>query len=143
MRPQPPRRRSALGPVCRVCCDPRLREISTMLANGASERLVARTFNYTQATMNAHCRKHTAQGLQQFNLIQPTLERIKRLNQKTLAILTRAEHERDPQIALAAIRESRSNLELIAKLSGELRNPEANANEPLNIVITYVDALPR
>jgi hypothetical protein len=137
MRPQPPRRRSALGPVCRVCCDPRLYQISTMLANGASERAVAREFGYTQATMNAHCKRHTGPALLEHNLIEPTLVRIRQLNQKTLVILERAERQHDPQIALAAIRESRHNLELIAKLTGELKNTEAN--EPVSVQIVYVD----
>jgi hypothetical protein len=108
-----------------------------MLASGASQRAVARRFNYTQPVMNKHANEHTGLKLFEHNLIEPTLVRIKQLNQRTLVILARAEDERDPQIALQAIRESRHNLELIAKLTGELKNPEAS--EPTRVEIVIVD----
>jgi hypothetical protein len=42
------------------------------------------------------------------------------LNKKTLSILEEAESSGDRRVALAAIREARSNVELNAKLTGEL-----------------------
>jgi hypothetical protein len=66
-------------------------------------------------------------------MTQPVLQQIRRLNQRSLRILTEAEHGKwkDPAIALQAIRECRHNLELIGKLTGELKSPEANAHEPV------------
>jgi hypothetical protein len=78
--------------------------------------------------------------LRSYVLCEPVLIQIKKLNARTLAILDRAEQEHDLATTLAAIRESRHNLEMIAKLTGELRNPEAN--EPTKVEIVYVDKTP-
>jgi hypothetical protein len=75
--------------------------------------------------------------LRSYALCEPVLIQIKKLNARTLAILDRAEQEHDLAIALTAIRESRHNLELIGKLTGELRNTEPS--EPTHVEITYVD----
>jgi hypothetical protein len=121
-------------PRCIVCKDPRILEITGALANGMSARAVARKYGFTHATMSNH--KNAHMGLA--SLETPVLEAIRRLNQRTMVILDKAEQgRRDPNIALQAIRESRHNLELIAKLTGELKSPEAN--EPTRVEIVYVD----
>ena len=69
------------------------------------------------------------------------LDQIRLLNQRTLRILAEAEHGKwkNPSVALDAVRECRRNLELIGKLTGELKSPEANAHEPVKVIIEYVD----
>jgi hypothetical protein len=53
---------------------------------------------------------------------------VRDLQARTLAILEAAEHTHQHRTALAAIREARSNLELLAKLLGELDDrPQINA----------------
>jgi hypothetical protein len=55
------------------------------------------------------------------------LSDVRSLQARTLAILEAAEETREHRIALAAIREARSNLELLAKLLGELdERPQVN-----------------
>jgi hypothetical protein len=105
-----------------------------------SQRAVARRFGFTQEIMRRHANTHMGAALLAHNLSAPVLDQIRRLNQRTLRILSEAEHGkwRDPAIALAAIRECRHNLELIAKLTGELKSPEA-AHEPVRVEIVYVD----
>jgi hypothetical protein len=99
---------------------------------------VARKYGFTPPVVWKHARQHMGAALLEHNLSAPVLDQIRRLNLRTLSILTEAEHgKRDPAIALQAIRESRHNLELIAKLTGELKNPEAN--EPTRVEIVYVD----
>jgi hypothetical protein len=121
-------------PNCKVCKDPRLLEITGALASGMSARAVARKYGITHATLTKHKNEHMGLAA----LETPVLDAIRRLNQRTLTILDKAEQgRRDPNIALQAIRESRHNLELIAKLTGELKSPEAN--EPTRVEIIYVD----
>jgi hypothetical protein len=55
------------------------------------------------------------------------LEQVSALHRRTLAILGRAEVEGEHKLALAAIREARSNLELLGKLMGEIDDrPQIN-----------------
>jgi hypothetical protein len=57
------------------------------------------------------------------------LRQVRALQSKTLSILLRAEGAGDLRTALSAVREARSNLELLAKLSGELdERPVVNLN---------------
>jgi hypothetical protein len=106
-----------------------------------SHRAVAKKYGFTQPVVSHHVKEHMGPALTEYNMTQPVLQQIRRLNQRTLRILTEAEHGkwRDPAIALQAIRECRHNLELIGKLTGELKSPEANAREPVKVIIEYVD----
>jgi hypothetical protein len=124
-----------------VCRDPRLHEITQALATGMSQYAAARKYGFTQQTLWKHCKNHMGAALLEHNLTAPVLDQIRRLNQRTLRILTKAESGKwqDPAIALKAIGECRHNLELIAKLTGELKSPEANAHEPVKVIIEYVD----
>jgi hypothetical protein len=65
---------------------------------------------------------------------------MRKLNTRALRILQDAEKTKDPAMALSAIRECRRNLELIAKLTGEL-DPRAAGETPggsLQVTINYV-----
>jgi hypothetical protein len=54
---------------------------------------------------------------------------VRSLHRRTLAILEAAELSREHRTALSAIREARSNLELLAKLQGQLdERPVVNLN---------------
>jgi hypothetical protein len=122
-----------------VCRHPRLNQITTDLAAGMSQNAVAKKYGFTQPVVWHHAREHMGAALLEHNLSQPVLEQIRRLNQRTLRILAESESGkyRDPSIALQAIRESRHNCELIAKLTGELKSPEKA--EPTRVEIVYVD----
>jgi hypothetical protein len=133
------RPRSAAGPRCIVCRSPRLHEVSTDLAAGMSMHAVSKKYKFSYRLVWLHVKEHMGAPLTAFNLSQPVLDQIRLLNQRTLRILAESESGkyRDPSIALQAIRESRHNCELIAKLTGELKNPAPA--EPTRVVITYVD----
>jgi hypothetical protein len=132
------RPRSAAGPRCKICRDPRLHAISAALASGRSERSVAREYGFRQALMNVHVREHMGEALAQYNMCVPVLQQIRRLHARTLAILDEAERAQDPGIALQAVRECRGNLQLLARLTGELRKDEP-PQEPTTVKIRYVD----
>jgi hypothetical protein len=68
------------------------------------------------------------------------LDRIESLHARTLAILEATEETEDHRIALAAIREARSNLELVGEVTKELdRAPTFNLN--LNPEWLQIEAL--
>jgi hypothetical protein len=115
-------------------------EISSAIASGESQRSVARRFNFTQETMRKHCLRHMGPELRSYAICEPVLDQLKKLTKRTLAILAAAESERDLELALKAIAQARANLELTARLTGELRrdNPEPE----VTVEVTYVDAKP-
>jgi hypothetical protein len=104
-----------------------------------SQNAVAKKYGFTQPVVWHHAKEHMGAKLLEHNLAQPVLDQIRRLNQRTLRILEESEHGkwRNPAIALQAIRECRNNLELIARLTGEIRSPEPH--EPMRVEIVYVD----
>jgi len=56
------------------------------------------------------------------------LKQLLDLQTRTLALLTEAEQNGDRRTRLGAIREARSNLELIGRFLGELKGGETNIN---------------
>jgi len=128
---------SSQGPRCSVCRHPELRAISADLASGMSARAVGRKYGFTPPTICKHVNEHIGEALIATNISEPVLEAIRKLNTRTLAILRKAEDDDDPATALQAIRESRCNLQLVARLTGELKNPEPS--EETKVVDTYVD----
>jgi transposase-like protein len=114
-----------------------LRAIHAALASGESSRQIAKRFGFTHTIVNRHIREHIGQALAACNIAEPVLEQIRKLNTRTLAILRKAEDDSDPAMALAAIRESRANLQLVARLTGELKSPEPH--EETRVVVTYVN----
>jgi hypothetical protein len=108
-----------------------------------SYNATAKKYGFTTPVVWKHAREHMGAALLEHNLSQPVLDSIRNLNQRTLHILADAEHGKwkNPEVALKAIAQARSNLELIAKLTGELKQPQAN--EPTKVEIVYVNAVPR
>jgi hypothetical protein len=121
-----------------VCRSDKLWEISMMLASGASQRATAKKFGFTQESMRTHCLRHMGPELRSYAICEPVLIQIKKLNQRTLAILSAAEKQHNLELALKAIAQARSNLELTARLSGELRRD--NPGEDITVEVRYVDA---
>jgi hypothetical protein len=107
-----------------------------------AQREAARKFGFNRIVMDKHAAQHLGAGLREHNNNEPVLEQIRKLNLRTLRILSSAEkgEERDPNVALSAIREARANLTLIAKLTGELKTTEA-AGGTTRVEVIYVDKL--
>jgi len=96
-----------------------------------SYRAIQKKFGVTPAAVCAHLREHVAAPLRRLveaerrladdaALVAPSLLEMRKLNERTLRILSLAEISKDYDVALRAIAESRRNVELISKLSGEL-----------------------
>jgi hypothetical protein len=112
---------------CSACADPRRPELDAALVSGAAFRAIARRFaplsrdairrhrpHVATAIVKAHDAEEVANG-------DTLLRQIQDLHRRTLAILTAAEQPGgDARAALVAIRESRENLALLSRLSGEI-----------------------
>jgi hypothetical protein len=113
----------------RVCtvCEHRDREaIDRALVGSASNRSVASLYDVSEAAVRRHKANHLpaklvmAERAAEMAEADNLLDQVRDLQSRTLAILEAAEETRQHRTALGAIREARSNLELLAKLLGEL-----------------------
>jgi len=68
-----------------------------------------------------------AQEAQEVARADTLLDQVRSIQNKALAVLTAAEAAGDLRAALGAIREARGNLELLGKLTGELRERAIDA----------------
>ena len=117
------------GPIPRSCtvCEHAEREaIDRALVGDASNRSVASPYDVSEAAVRRHKANHLpaklvmAQAAEELAQADDLLEQMRDLQRRTLAVLEAAESTNQHRTALSAIREARSNLELLAKLLGEL-----------------------
>ena len=120
---------------CTVCSLPRREAIDRALVGGASNRSVASLYDVSEAAVRRHRTNHLparmvmAEKAAELVEADNLLDQVGDLQRRALAILDRAEEAGELKTALAAIREARGNLELLAKLLGELdERPVVNLN---------------
>lgn len=112
---------------CTVCTHPEREAIDRALVAGESTgQLAGRYRTIDERAIRRHRSNHLpaklvrAQDAQEVAEADDLLIQVRDLQTRTLAILESAEASREHRTALSAIREARSNLELLAKLLGEL-----------------------
>ena len=121
--------------VCTVCTHPNRHEIEVSLVNrSASYRDIARQRSVSPAAVGRHVSGgHIAERLAKAREARVTadadklLRHLKGLHGKTLALLDAAERAGDIGTAIRAVVAARGNLELLAKLIGNLEE-RANVN---------------
>jgi hypothetical protein len=111
---------------CTLCEHPEKDAIDRALVGSASNRSVASLYDVSEAAVRRHKANHlpaklimaekAAEVVEADNL----LDQVKGLQSRAYGILDRAEETGELRTALSAIREARGNLELLAKLLGEL-----------------------
>jgi hypothetical protein len=137
---------------CTICAHEDLETINKALVSGEPYRSVANRYeSLSQAAVQRHQENHLpatlakAKEAEQVAHADDLLEDLKGLQGRTLTILEAAEGANQHRTALAAIREARSNLELLAKLLGELdERPTVNvlvSSEWLELRAVLVGAL--
>jgi hypothetical protein len=96
-------------------------------------RRIATQYSLSEASVRRHHDSHLpvtlvkAQEADEVARADELLGRVESLQARTLAVLQAAEETGELRTALSAIREARSNLELLAKLVGELdERPQVN-----------------
>ncbi len=111
---------------CTVCEHPERGAIDRALVGDASNRSVASLYDVSEAAARRHKANHLpaklakAHEAEEVSRADDLLRQVRALQSKTLNILLRAEGAGDLRTALSAVREARGNVELLAKLSGEL-----------------------
>jgi hypothetical protein len=112
--------------VCSVCTHPDLMAINRALVEGTPNRRIASQHDVTERAIRNHKTRHLpaalakAQEIEEVAEADSLLSQVQNLQARTLLILDKADEVGNLRTALAAIREARSNLELLAKLLGEL-----------------------
>lgn len=111
---------------CTICTREERPEIDRALLDGEALRDIARRYATSKDALARH-REHLpsqlvkAKEAETVTQADTLLEQVKSLQTRALSILDRADEAGDLKTALAAIREARSNLELLGKLAGELQ----------------------
>ena len=120
---------------CTVCEHPEREAIDRALVGGASNRSAASLYDVSEAAVRRHKSNHLpaklvmAERAAEIAEADTLLEHVKGLQERAYAILEKAEKAGELRTALGAIREARGNLELLAKLLGELdERPVVNLN---------------
>ena|SRR5919112_1358523 len=114
-----------------------------VVIHSQAKRRVAAQHGVTEQSLRRHLREHLpallalARDAERASRADSLLDRIEALQSRTLAILEATEDTNEHRTALAAIREARSNLELIGEVTKELnRTPTLN----LTLHPEYIEA---
>ena len=121
---------------CTVCTHPKREEIDRALVEGVSAAEIAGRYRTLgERAVRRHRSNHLparmvmAEKAAEVAEADNLLEQVGDLQRRALGILDRAEEAGELKTALSAIREARGNLELLAKLLGELdERPVVNLN---------------
>jgi hypothetical protein len=125
--------RSEVPRVCTICRHERREEIDRALLSRAPLRTIADRWSVSKTAVIRH-REHVGAMLAKAAEKQEEargdrlLDQLLDLQSRTLALLAEAEDDDDRRTRLGAIREARSNLELIGRFLGELDSGETNIN---------------
>lgn len=112
---------------CTVCAHPERDAIDRTLIAGAKLRGIARTFALSEDALFRHKADHLpahlakAEGAKEAAHADTLLDRLLALSKETAAILKEAREWEDNELALKAIARAEKQIELQAKLLGELQ----------------------
>ncbi len=119
-----------MGRRCTICTHPRAEEINAALDDGTPVAEIARAFGVQRPSINRHRGTHLAARIDPIplNLLaSETLEQVDSLTREADRIRRAAESSGDLRLALQAVRELASLVEMAAKLRGEMPE-EATVN---------------
>ena len=125
---------------CLACASSERAAIDEALVAGEPLRNIAKRVSISPAALLRH-KGHVSASLAKAAEKQEETRGDRLLNQvldlqtRTLALLAEAEQDGDRRTRLGAIREARSNLELIGRFLGELKGGETN----INVVSVNID----
>jgi hypothetical protein len=111
---------------CTVCEHPKREEIDKALVAGDANTKLSSVFAVSEQALRRHKGSHLpaklvmAEAAAEVAEADSLLEQVRDLQRRVLDILDKAEEAGELRTALSAIREARGNLELLAKLLGEL-----------------------
>jgi hypothetical protein len=114
--------------VCSICSSAHRDVIDRLLVMGGSYRRIAARFSLTEQAVRRHKANHLPAALAKAHEAEEVAQadslllQLQWLQWKALCLLDAAEKAGDGRTALGAIREARGNLELLARLVGELND---------------------
>jgi hypothetical protein len=112
---------------CIICTHDDRLAIDAALMASRSLRDIAGQFNISKSSVARH-KEHLSADLVQAHQekegarADDLLGQIRQIHNATLSILSRAYKSNEDRIALAAVREARGNMELLAKMLGQLQD---------------------
>jgi hypothetical protein len=118
---------------CTVCSHLRHDKIDKALLAGSALRTIAAQWSVSKTSLIRH-KGHVSATLakaaekQEETRGERLLAQLLDLQRRTMELLAEAEQDGDRRVRLGAIREARSNLELIGRFLGELSGGETNIN---------------
>ena len=122
---------------CTICSHPEREAIDRALVEGQSTgKLAGRYRTLDERAIRRHRSNHLPTALarareaEEVSRADDLLAQVRSLQDRALSILGKAEDSGDLRTALGAIREARGNLELLAKLLGELDE------RPVNVLVS-------
>jgi hypothetical protein len=116
--------------VCTICAHPERTTIDRMLVGGRPLRETSALYRVSEDALGRHRDTHLAPVLAIEQIAVDAAEagdllsQVQGIQKRTLAILKKAEDGDKLALALAAIREARGNLELLARLEGKIRDQQ-------------------
>lgn len=118
-------------PNCSICRHPQRNEIDAALIARQSLRAVARQYATTKDSLsrhNSHLPEHLAVAKQAAEVASADslLDQAQGLLARATRLADRAEHAKNLSVALQGVKEIRGVLELLGKLSGELRTQQVS-----------------
>ncbi len=111
---------------CTICTHPERQAIDQALVAGGAMRPLAALYRVSPDAIERHAASHLPQALSKAQdaaevaHADDLLGQLKDLQGRTLGILTQAEEAKDLRTALQGVAQARGNLELLAKLAGQL-----------------------
>jgi len=115
-----------MGRTCTICRHEDRAEVERALVQREPYRHIATRYDVSTGALQRHAREHLPELLakaheaEQAARADELLMDVRRLQEKTLLTLQRAEASGEWAVLLRAVREARENIELLARLRGEL-----------------------
>jgi len=115
------------GKKCSVCQHPDVQLINERMLTGVSIRKIAEEFNLGRESVQRHRHNHLphelvkSKKMAELNAADSLIERIENLYAQAIRVMELAERDGKYAPAVSAIQQARSSLELLAKISGELK----------------------
>ena len=115
---------------CHCCVHPERDSIDAALVCGESQKVIAERYGVGRSAVQRHARRHISPALaamqveREAEATNTLLRRTERLIERTERLLQAAEQDGKVSAALAAVRELRGLLDLLGRVTGEIRDQQ-------------------
>lgn len=138
-----------MPPKCQICCHPERAAIDRAIVENGSIRDIAGRFKVGRSSVDRH-KKHIPKILAKAKQAETVAEsstllsRVEKLLARCESLFAKAEEAKEWGAAASAAREIRGSLELLAKLSGELKTGGINVAITMNWIRSLnIESLPQ